>query len=132
MTDHFISNLGHEGRAGCAAIFIKPEARAHFDFDALQKHCDAKLPKYAVPIFLRILNEITPMHNNKQNKLPLKKDGININAIEEIAKAAGKEPDKVLWRPAALGSLRNPTKITQFVEFTADDKLALDQSVAKL
>ncbi|KAJ8606658.1 hypothetical protein MRB53_040794 [Persea americana] len=37
----------HEGRAGCAAIFIAPEERNKFDWHGLFKHARQKLPRYA-------------------------------------------------------------------------------------
>lgn len=41
------------------------------------RYTRAKLPKYAVPIFLRIVEEMTPIHNNKQNKVPLREEGVD-------------------------------------------------------
>lgn len=92
---------GTEGRAGCAAITV---ASAHRDSDtlnwsALAHHLRSKLPSYAVPIFIRIVNgEIgTTMgsHNNKQIKGPLREEGINPSL--KGTKVAGGERDRVLW-----------------------------------
>ncbi|KAJ9635403.1 hypothetical protein H2199_008406 [Coniosporium tulheliwenetii] len=63
-----------------------PDQRDKFDYAALLAYARKKLPKYAVPVFLRILNSQEGMHNNKQNKVPLKKEGINLKLIEEAAK----------------------------------------------
>ncbi|KAF2237747.1 acetyl-CoA synthetase-like protein, partial [Viridothelium virens] len=87
---------GHDGRAGCAAIFIDPQARQGFDFNDLLKHAQTVLPRYAVPVFLRIVEEMTPIHNNKQNKVPLRKEGVDPDAI--IQGVAGQN-DTLLWCP---------------------------------
>ncbi|KAH6988261.1 hypothetical protein BKA56DRAFT_669816 [Ilyonectria sp. MPI-CAGE-AT-0026] len=123
---------GHEGRAGTAAVYIRPEERGTFDFDALQNYCEHKLPKYAVPVFLRLLNELSPMHNNKQNKMPLKRDGIDVAAISRVAEAEGKVPDLMLWRPAALGNVKGTASLNKFVEFTAEHKAQLEIVSARL
>lgn len=125
-------STGHEGRAGTAAVYIKPEDRGTFDFDALQSYCERKLPKYAMPVFLRLLNELSPMHNNKQNKIPLKRDGIDVTAIARAAEAEGKVPDMMLWRPAALGKIKGTAPLDKFVEFTAEHKAQLDRALASL
>ncbi|KAH6644999.1 AMP-binding enzyme [Truncatella angustata] len=67
---------GHDGKAGMAAIYIDPE-RKDFDYDGLLKHARTHLPKYAVPIFIRRIKERSATHNNKQNKVPLVKEGID-------------------------------------------------------
>ncbi|KAJ9663102.1 hypothetical protein H2201_005773 [Coniosporium apollinis] len=97
---------GHDGRAGCAALYISPDQRDKFDYAALLAYARKKLPKYAVPVFLRILNSQEGMHNNKQNKVPLKKEGINLKLIEEAAKEKGVQPDRMMWCPYVLGTPR--------------------------
>jgi hypothetical protein len=99
---------GHDGRAGCAAIHLEAgQAPTQDFFDALLQYASDQLPRYAVPVFIRLQSEINPMHNQKQNKTPLKKDEINLDAIygegndAAEARAAGK--DVMYWRPAALG-----------------------------
>ncbi|KAF2839736.1 acetyl-CoA synthetase-like protein [Patellaria atrata CBS 101060] len=92
---------GFDGRAGCAAIFIRashaPASMATF-LAQLMAYCRKAMPKYAIPIFLRLLKEIVPMHNNKQNKVPLKKEGIDVRAVEESSTG-----DTMYWAPALLG-----------------------------
>lgn len=106
---------GHDGRAGCAAIHIDPAHRDKFDFNTLLTHAKKKLPKYAVPVFLRVQKKQTTMHNNKQNKVPLRNDGIDLRKIvERTDKEAAEEAtekgavpveyDTMYWYPAALGS----------------------------
>lgn len=86
----------HDGRAGAAAIYINPEDRASFDFAGLLEHASSMLPRYAVPVFLRLVQSPSPMHNNKQNKVPLRREGVNPQTVLEGS--AGKD-DEILWLP---------------------------------
>lgn len=87
----------HEGRAGCAALHLSPEAREAFDFRGLAAFARARLPRYAVPVFLRIVETSAHIHNHKQNKVPLREEGI------DPAKIGSKVPegrdDKFYWLP---------------------------------
>ncbi|QSZ36580.1 hypothetical protein DSL72_006460 [Monilinia vaccinii-corymbosi] len=94
----------HDGRAGCAAVFIDPNIQ-NFDFAGLLRHTRKHLPKYAVPIFLRIVKEMTPIHNNKQNKAPLREQGIEHDKV--------KSDDKLLW-------IEEKGKGNTYVEFHRD------------
>jgi len=87
---------GHEGRAGCAAVFIVADAREKYDYAGLLRHAQKKLPRYAVPVFLRLIQSPTPMHNNKQNKVPLRNEGVD---PEKIASGAAGPNDIVMWAP---------------------------------
>ncbi|CAK4031589.1 very long-chain acyl- synthetase fatty acid transporter like [Lecanosticta acicola] len=90
---------GHDGKAGCAAIFIKAEERGNFDYSGLLAHARKGLPRYAVPVFLRVIRKPTPMHNNKQNKAPLRKEGVD---PQKIAQGDAGREDVVYWtKPAA-------------------------------
>jgi acyl-CoA synthetase (AMP-forming)/AMP-acid ligase II len=122
---------GHDGRAGCAAVYIEPSQLDNFDFNALLAHAKAKLPKYAVPVFLRIQKRQTTMHNNKQNKVPLRNDGIDLRKIvertdKEEAEAAGEKGavevvyDTMYWHPAALG-VKKVEGDKGYVVFTMED-----------
>jgi hypothetical protein len=53
------------------------------------RHSRTHLPSYAVPLFIRIVKEMTPIHNNKQNKVPLREEGVDPAKV--------KPEDKVLW-----------------------------------
>src|SRR5271168_4216410 len=55
------------------------------------RHSRAYLPRYAVPIFLRIVGQMTPIHNNKQNKVPLREEGIDLRKI--------RGGDEIMWVP---------------------------------
>ena len=71
---------GTEGRAGCAAITVEDVATP-LNWSGLAQHLRSKLPSYAVPVFIRVVNgELgTTMgsHNNKQIKGPLREEGID-------------------------------------------------------
>lgn len=102
----------HDGRAGCAALHIDPAYRDNFNFNALLAHAESKLPKYAVPVFLRVVKTQSLMHNNKQNKVPFRNDGIDLRKVQERADKEAREQglpegeyDTFYWHPAAL-SLR--------------------------
>jgi hypothetical protein len=100
--------LTQTGRAGCAAVHLLPDQAATPQFfTEFLKYAQEKLPKYAVPVFIRLLVEVNPMHNQKQNKIPLKKDGISLDAIygqgKDAADAKEAGRDLVYWWPGALG-----------------------------
>ncbi|EPE26716.1 Acetyl-CoA synthetase-like protein [Glarea lozoyensis ATCC 20868] len=96
----------HDGRAGCAALYIDPNAHSSFDFAGLLRHTRAHLPKYAVPLFLRLVSEMTPIHNNKQNKVPLREEGVDFEKM--------KGGDRILW-------VERRGKGDRYVEFTKRD-----------
>ena len=73
----------HDGRAGCAALQLDIEswpagaAGNHAIMQDLAQHVVAALPKYAVPIFLRVVREIERTGTNKQTKAVLRSEGID-------------------------------------------------------
>ncbi|PGH10530.1 hypothetical protein AJ80_07473 [Polytolypa hystricis UAMH7299] len=85
----------HEGRAGCVALLIDPARRQSFNFAALARYVRERLPKYAVPVFIRLVEASDHIHNNKQNKVPLREEGV------DPAKVGTKVPsgnsDGFLW-----------------------------------
>ncbi|KAB8220654.1 hypothetical protein BDV33DRAFT_92085 [Aspergillus novoparasiticus] len=87
----------HEGRAGCAALQISSEARANFNFQELARFARSRLPKYAVPVFLRIVESSTHIHNHKQNKVPLRDEGVDPDKTGTKV-TEGKE-DQFYWLP---------------------------------
>ncbi|KAK7183773.1 hypothetical protein DPSP01_004404 [Paraphaeosphaeria sporulosa] len=133
---------GHDGRAGCAAIYIDPALLPKFDFNALLEHARAKLPKYAVPVFLRVLNDITTMHNNKQNKVPLRNDGIDLRKLQErkdteSAKAGlatdSIKYDTIYWNPSALNNVKGAGGDNDgFVVYTMEDWDNLNRTLPKI
>ncbi|KAJ6088639.1 hypothetical protein N7486_009900 [Penicillium sp. IBT 16267x] len=85
----------HEGRAGCAALQISHETRNSLDFAELARFARSKLPRYAVPVFLRVVENPVHIHNNKQNKVPLRDEGVD-PALIGTKVPNGKE-DQFLW-----------------------------------
>lgn len=65
----------HDGRAGCAAVLFQGPADQSL-MDDMAKHAKTRLPKYAVPSFLRVVNAVTATGNNKQQKAKLRNDGV--------------------------------------------------------
>lgn len=88
---------GHDGRAGCAAVLLKDG----FTFDErlrqdIAGHVRKQLPKYAVPLFLRLMkNEFEVTGTVKQTKVHLRNQSVNPEQMGE---------DEVLWLPNVGGS----------------------------
>lgn len=78
----------HDGRAGCAAVLFDTEEVGERLLESVAKHAVGNLPKYAVPIFLRVVREHKTTGNNKQQKAVLRNDGV------EPGKVQG---DQVIW-----------------------------------
>lgn len=88
----------HDGRAGCAALQISSDrADGLLDYADLWLYLRTQLPSYAVPVFLRIVKASLRIHNNKQNKVPLRKEGVDPRLTGTEA-AEGKD-DFFLWAP---------------------------------
>jgi citronellyl-CoA synthetase len=64
-----------DGRAGMAAI-IRQDGK-DIDFTAFAAHLRSVLPKYAVPIFIRFVNDFQWTATHKIKKTDLKNDGFN-------------------------------------------------------
>lgn len=65
----------HDGRAGCAAI--PASAAADLDLVALAEHARKTLPKYSIPLFLRIVPTMEQTGTAKQLKVALRNEGID-------------------------------------------------------
>jgi citronellyl-CoA synthetase len=65
----------NDGRAGMATIVKSDDIE--FDIDSLLNHLQKELPKYAIPIFIRLKDEIKLTHTHKIKKFDLKKEGFN-------------------------------------------------------
>ncbi|KAI9042352.1 putative very-long-chain acyl-CoA synthetase family protein (CefD1) [Aspergillus affinis] len=87
----------HEGRAGCAALQITPEAKSQFNYRDFASFARARLPKYAVPVFLRIVENPSHIHNHKQNKVPLREEGVDPE--KKGQKAPDGADDRFFWLP---------------------------------
>ncbi|KAI1496304.1 hypothetical protein F5X99DRAFT_76558 [Biscogniauxia marginata] len=116
-TVYGVSLPGHDGKAGMAAIYVdQGAAEGKFDYAGLLKHARTHLPKYAVPIFIREIKERSSTHNNKQDKVPLKRAGVD---------PAQTGTDAVFW----IGDLG---KGDAYVPFTESDWEGLKGGKAKL
>jgi acyl-CoA synthetase (AMP-forming)/AMP-acid ligase II len=87
----------HDGRAGCAALMVEADKKATFDYNGLLKHARKYLPRYAVPVFIRVVENSSVIHNNKQNKVPLRLEGVDPSMTG--TKEKGGEKDHFLWVP---------------------------------
>ncbi|KAK0724679.1 hypothetical protein B0H67DRAFT_598185 [Lasiosphaeris hirsuta] len=75
----------HEGRAGCAAVVLEPSVLAgegglpsEEALKSLADHVKAGLPKYALPLFIRVVKGTTleATGTNKQQKQSLRSEGV--------------------------------------------------------
>jgi len=66
----------HDGRAGCVAIVLAEEPSDRLLND-LAKHAHATLPRFAVPLFLRLTKNMEITGTNKQQKHVVRSQGVN-------------------------------------------------------
>ncbi|KAI1307410.1 fatty acid transporter [Xylaria venustula] len=85
-----------DGRAGCAAIVPTEEFLngKEMDFAALAAHCLASLPRYAVPLFLRVTKSLEYTGTHKMQKQKLRSEGIDVAAIKKTS-----SDDQLYWLP---------------------------------
>jgi acyl-CoA synthetase (AMP-forming)/AMP-acid ligase II len=107
----------HEGRAGCAALFVEDDKKDAFDYNALLSFAKARLPKYAVPVFIRVVNASSHIHNLKQNKVLLRKEGVD--PAKKGFEAEGGMDDVILCLKKGLGRGEG-TDSDAYVKFTED------------
>ncbi|KAI2462919.1 fatty acid transporter [Annulohypoxylon bovei var. microspora] len=97
-----------EGRAGCVALVPaegvsgSPEDIASgrgLDLKGLAEHCLAELPRYAVPVFIRVTKQLEYTGTMKLQKGHLRAEGVDLDAIEKAAKETGQDPDTIYWLP---------------------------------
>ncbi|KAI0869001.1 fatty-acyl-CoA synthase [Hypoxylon argillaceum] len=85
-----------DGRAGCVALVPTDDVLGggnEMDFAALAAHCLASLPRYAVPLFVRVTKGLEYTGTHKLQKTALRAQGIDLAAI----KASGE--DQMYWLP---------------------------------
>lgn len=92
-----VSVPGHEGRAGCAAVLLDDSCFTNGresgevndeTLESLATWCQNSLPKYAVPVFVRVVKELVVTGTNKQQKPVLRKEGVDPGLTGD---------DKVYW-----------------------------------
>ncbi|KAF4624798.1 hypothetical protein G7Y89_g13372 [Cudoniella acicularis] len=66
----------HDGRAGCVAIVLAEQPSEKLMSD-LAKHAHERLPRFAVPLFLRLTNDMQMTGTNKQQKHVVRAQGVN-------------------------------------------------------
>jgi len=70
----------HDGRAGCAALTLSKPLTDDLLND-LAQHATKNLPKYAIPIFLRVTQDQMVTGNNKQQKHIFRSQGVDLSRI---------------------------------------------------
>ncbi|KAI9702325.1 MAG: hypothetical protein M1836_000804 [Candelina mexicana] len=78
----------HDGRAGCAAVELADSPPPPQLLKAISEHINSTLPRYAVPIFLRITTNMQRTGNNKQQKHVLRQEGVQPDRVGD---------DKLYW-----------------------------------
>ncbi|XP_013779255.2 long-chain fatty acid transport protein 4-like [Limulus polyphemus] len=71
---------GAEGRAGMAAII---DTEHKVSFDTLAQKLKKLLPTYAMPIFIRIVDELERTGTFKLKKFNLQKEGYNLDVVKD-------------------------------------------------
>lgn len=122
-----VSVPSHEGRAGCCAVILTEEQNERFlksgavdqqILAELATHARQNLPRYAVPIFFRVLADGAAHRTgtNKQQKTGLRNEGIELHLVEA-------KNDQLYWLPPGAKAYRR---------FLADDHKALAAGQVKL
>jgi acyl-CoA synthetase (AMP-forming)/AMP-acid ligase II len=104
---------GHDGRAGCAAVLLAPGEQGSHESKALTEVLTAlsigvrsHLPRYAVPVFLRVLTRrgalMRRTGTNKQQKHALREEGVDPGRVS----AESESGDAVYWLPAGAQTYR--------------------------
>ena len=108
-----------DGRCGCAAIVMASGmTEDKFDFEGLARHVMTTLPRYAVPIFLRMTGALQYTGTFKIQKGQAKREGVNLDVIEKSGSG-----DRVYWLPSDGKS---------YVPFTRKDWEALKGGQVRL
>ncbi|KAI1486489.1 fatty-acyl-CoA synthase [Biscogniauxia mediterranea] len=108
-----------DGRAGCAAVVLRDGegdagGKVAFDWEEFTAHCRANLPRYALPLFVRVVRQLEYTGTMKMQKGRLRSEGIDLDAIEQAAKDRGEEAaDTMYWLP--------PGEKSTYVPFTKRD-----------
>lgn len=82
-----------DGRAGCAAVVLAPDVTTT-DWQRLAAFNLARLPRYAVPIFIRVVRELEYTATNKLQKGRLRAEGIDLKKIH-----VSSPTDVMYWLP---------------------------------
>jgi acyl-CoA synthetase (AMP-forming)/AMP-acid ligase II len=93
-----------------AALRFAADFAGEFDGAALAQHLKARLPAYAVPLFLRVVKEIATTATFKNQKAALREQGANPAKVNEplyyLAGAAYAPLTATVWAEVEAGRLR--------------------------
>jgi len=70
----------HDGRAGCAALVLAQEPNERL-LSSLAEHTKKQLPRFAIPVFLRVTKEMQTTGTNKQQKQVVRAQGVDPTKI---------------------------------------------------
>jgi len=105
----------HDGRAGCAAIRLTEGHSLDGPLSGeLAAHVRKRLPRYAVPLFLRLTQEIVVTGTHKHQKVALRTEGVDPSKTGD---------DQIYWLPPGSN---------QYVRFGEKDWQKLLGGSAKL
>jgi acyl-CoA synthetase (AMP-forming)/AMP-acid ligase II len=84
-----------DGRAGCAAIVpVEGLSADGIDWAGLASHAISNLPRYAVPLFIRVVPQLEYTGTMKLQKGRLRAEGADVEKI-----AASSPQDRLFWLP---------------------------------
>lgn len=119
----------HDGRAGCAAI--PTTAAKNVDLVALAAHARKSLPKYSVPLFLRIVPAMESTGTAKQLKVALRNQGIDhAQCGSDVSSSQLKKTQNLMLYLQPLYWL--PPGSKSYVPFQPDDLSAIKAGKVKL
>lgn len=72
----------HDGRAGCVALILSEEPSERLMGD-LARHVRERLPRFAVPVFLRLVSGMELTGTNKQQKAVVRKEGVDTDIVND-------------------------------------------------
>lgn len=108
-----------DGRCGCAAIVLSPGISPEtLDLAGLAQHAIDRLPRYAVPLFLRTKSALSYTGTFKIQKGQAKREGIDPDVIAEVA-----SQDRLFWLPPGARS---------YQPFRTEDWLSLKSGTVRL
>ncbi|KLJ12155.1 hypothetical protein EMPG_09583 [Blastomyces silverae] len=98
-----------DGRAGCAALVLADGMTVDsFDFGALAKYAIGVLPRYAVPIFVRVVPSFETTGTMKLQKGKLRAEGVDLDKIKENGTGG-----RLFWLPPG-GNAYTPFEVDQW------------------
>jgi fatty-acyl-CoA synthase len=76
-----VAIAGHDGSAGMAAVL--PEKDAPLDGERFYAFLEDALPRYAAPVFLRLLRDVDVTGTFKLRKVDLQREGFDVSKFED-------------------------------------------------